>query len=197
MFAVCLNTIRWVLVQWIRHITKGATVEKTGEMKERPYSYNRVSLFTNKYVYNMNIISVLVMWLFLQSVGSFDISSIPECKGQAPKTAELPTYVNTQQIDAQVLAALQAEAENVTRDMAAAAKESSQKDLFDMSKSGLHILFVRRLKQRACRQSNISFSIFLHIIDFLVSHVWSRGTAVSSLCRNTARIFYLFSNSSS
>lgn len=84
--------------------------------------------------------------MFLQSVGSFDISSIPECKGQAPITAELPTYVNTQQIDAQVLAALQAEAENVTRDMAAAAKESSQKDLFDMSKSGLHILFVRRLK---------------------------------------------------
>lgn len=58
--------------------------------------------------------------------GSFDISS-------------LPTYVNTQQIDAQVLAALQAEAENVTKGMAAAAKESPRKDLFDMSKCGLRL----------------------------------------------------------
>lgn len=49
----------------------------------------------------------------------------------------MPTYVNTQQIDAQVLAALQAEAENVTKGMAAAAKESPQKDLFDMSKTWL------------------------------------------------------------
>lgn len=47
----------------------------------------------------------------------------------------MPTYVNTQQIDAQVLAALQAEAENVTKGMATAAKESPQKDLFDMSES--------------------------------------------------------------
>ncbi|XP_022618552.1 SHC-transforming protein 3 isoform X2 [Seriola dumerili] len=69
--------------------------------------------------------------IFIQQ-GSFDISSLPESKGQAPKTAEMPTYVNTQQIDAQVLAALQAEAENVTKGMAAAAKESPQKDLFDM-----------------------------------------------------------------
>uniref|UniRef100_A0A3B4UUI6 SHC adaptor protein 3 n=1 Tax=Seriola dumerili TaxID=41447 RepID=A0A3B4UUI6_SERDU len=61
--------------------------------------------------------------IFIQQ-GSFDISSLPESKGQAPKTAEMPTYVNTQQIDAQVLAALQAEAEN-----------SPQKDLFDMSES--------------------------------------------------------------
>lgn len=55
----------------------------------------------------------------------------------------MPTYVNTQQIDAQVLAALQAEAENVTKGMAAAAKESPQKDLFDMSKSwfGVHWSF--------------------------------------------------------
>ena len=70
-------------------------------------------------------------------LGSFDKSSLPESKGQALKTAEMPTYVNTQQIDAQVLAALQAEAENVTKGMAAAAKESPQKDLFDMSKSWL------------------------------------------------------------
>lgn len=45
----------------------------------------------------------------------------------------MPAYVNTQQIDAQVLAALQAEAENVSKGMAAAGKESPQKDLFDMS----------------------------------------------------------------
>ncbi|CAK6955934.1 SHC-transforming protein 3 [Scomber scombrus] len=69
--------------------------------------------------------------IFIQQ-GSFDISSLPESKGQAPKTGEMPTYMNTQQIDAQVLAALQAEAENVTKGMAAAAKESPQKDLFDM-----------------------------------------------------------------
>uniref|UniRef100_A0A3Q3MG52 SHC adaptor protein 3 n=1 Tax=Mastacembelus armatus TaxID=205130 RepID=A0A3Q3MG52_9TELE len=34
-------------------------------------------------------------------LGSFDIASLPECKGQAPKAAEVPAYVNTQQIDAQ------------------------------------------------------------------------------------------------
>lgn len=46
----------------------------------------------------------------------------------------MPAYVNTQQIDAQVLAALQAEGENVTKGLASApAKESPQKDLFDMS----------------------------------------------------------------
>lgn len=47
---------------------------------------------------------------------------------------EMAAYVNTQQIDAQVLAALQAEGENVTKGLASAtAKESPQKDLFDMS----------------------------------------------------------------
>ncbi|KAM9734799.1 SHC-transforming protein 3 isoform 1-T1 [Menidia menidia] len=69
--------------------------------------------------------------IFLQQ-GSFDISGLPESKGHVPKTEEMPMYVNTQQIDAQVLAALQAEAENVTKGMAAATKESPQKDLFDM-----------------------------------------------------------------
>uniref|UniRef100_A0A3Q3CW31 SHC adaptor protein 3 n=1 Tax=Haplochromis burtoni TaxID=8153 RepID=A0A3Q3CW31_HAPBU len=57
---------------------------------------------------------------FFKSLGSFDISGLPETKGQAPNAEEMPTYVNTQQIDAQVLG------------MAAAAKESPQKDLFDM-----------------------------------------------------------------
>lgn len=65
------------------------------------------------------------------AAGSFDISCLPEVKGQGTKTGEMPAYVNTQQIDAQVLAALQAEAENVTKGMAAG---SPQKDLFDMSK---------------------------------------------------------------
>lgn len=66
----------------------------------------------------------------------------------------MPTYVNTQQIDAQVLAALQAEAENVTKGMAAAAKESPQKDLFDMSKSWL-----------ACIEVSISVGHVLWIVD--------------------------------
>lgn len=51
----------------------------------------------------------------------------------------MPAYVNTQQIDAQVLAALQAEGENVTKGLASApAKESPQKDLFDMSTCCMH-----------------------------------------------------------
>ncbi|XP_068191237.1 SHC-transforming protein 3 [Antennarius striatus] len=57
--------------------------------------------------------------VFIQQ-GSFDISSLPESKAPPPKTGDMPAYVNTQQIDAQVLAAIQAEA------------ESPQKDLFDM-----------------------------------------------------------------
>lgn len=71
-------------------------------------------------------------FMWLSFVGSFDISSLPESKAQAPKT-EMPAYVNTQQIDAQVLAALQAEGENVTKGIAATTRESPQKDLFDMS----------------------------------------------------------------
>lgn len=71
------------------------------------------------------------LFLSLSPVGSFDIISLPESKGQAQKV-ETPAYVNTQQIDAQVLAALQAEGENVPKGLATA-KESPQKDLFDMS----------------------------------------------------------------
>lgn len=59
---------------------------------------------------------------------------------------EMAAYVNTQQIDAQVLAALQAEGENVTKGLASAtAKESPQKDLFDMSEcccSAVRVLLV-------------------------------------------------------
>ena len=64
-------------------------------------------------------------------LGSTDTYSLPETKGQASKAGEMPTYVNTQQIDAQVLAVLQAEA-----DHASDAKISPQKDLFDMSTPG-------------------------------------------------------------
>ncbi|XP_061656292.1 SHC-transforming protein 3 isoform X2 [Phyllopteryx taeniolatus] len=67
--------------------------------------------------------------IFIQQ-GSLDISS--ESKGPATKAGEMPTYMNTQQIDEQVLAALQAEAEQMTKGMAAAARENPQTDLFDM-----------------------------------------------------------------
>ncbi|XP_037121351.1 SHC-transforming protein 3 [Syngnathus acus] len=66
---------------------------------------------------------------FIQQ-GSLDISS--ESKGPPTKTGEMPTYMNTQQIDEQVLAVLQAEAEHVTKGMAAAAWENPLTDLFDM-----------------------------------------------------------------
>lgn len=115
-------------------------MEKTGEMRESPSLYNRVrrSIYIY-YIFNLTVFHQFnyVTDCFPTCLGSFDISNLPESKGQAPKTGEMPTYVNTQQIDAQVLAALQAEAENVTKGMAAAAKESPQKDLFDMSKSWL------------------------------------------------------------
>lgn len=87
----------------------------------------------------------------MSTAGSFDISGLPESKGQAPKTGEMPAYVNTQQIDAQVLAALQAEAEHVTKGMAAAAKECPQKDLFDMSKSGFLQIVIQRNPRGAFR----------------------------------------------
>uniref|UniRef100_A0A672NJL7 SHC adaptor protein 3 n=1 Tax=Sinocyclocheilus grahami TaxID=75366 RepID=A0A672NJL7_SINGR len=58
--------------------------------------------------------------MFIQQ-GSCDIYSLPEVKGQAPKPGEVPTYVNTQHIDTQMLAALQGESETPPR-----------KDLFDM-----------------------------------------------------------------
>uniref|UniRef100_A0A8C8DUU9 SHC adaptor protein 3 n=1 Tax=Oryzias sinensis TaxID=183150 RepID=A0A8C8DUU9_9TELE len=73
-----------------------------------------------------------VSFVCLTCLGSFDIVGFPESKSQAAKTGEMPTYVNTQQIDAQVLAALQAEAENVMKGMAATTKDSPQMDLFDM-----------------------------------------------------------------
>lgn len=64
--------------------------------------------------------------IFIQQ-GSFDIGGL-DSKGQPLKATEMPTYVNTQQIDAQVLAALQAEADSFTT----GAKDSPPKDLFDM-----------------------------------------------------------------
>ncbi|XP_051961827.1 SHC-transforming protein 3-like [Xyrauchen texanus] len=70
--------------------------------------------------------------MFIQQ-GSCDIYSLPEVKGQAPKHGEAPTYVNTQHMDTQVLAALQGEAETAS-DMGTSeeAKDSLRKDLFDM-----------------------------------------------------------------
>ncbi|XP_030625211.1 SHC-transforming protein 3 [Chanos chanos] len=65
--------------------------------------------------------------------GSCDIYSLPEGKGQAPKTGDIPTYVNTQHIDSQVLAALQGETDLSTEGgIGGAAKDSPRKDLFDM-----------------------------------------------------------------
>lgn len=70
--------------------------------------------------------------IFIQQ-GSFDISGLPDNKGQSTKAGEMPMYVNTQQIDAQVLAALQAEAESVPKgSFTPGAKDSPPKDLFDM-----------------------------------------------------------------
>ncbi len=69
-------------------------------------------------------------------IGSCDIYSLPEVKGQAPKAGEVPTYVNTQHIDTQVLAALQGESETLSESgTSGTAKDSPRKDLFDMSKS--------------------------------------------------------------
>ncbi|XP_072309305.1 SHC-transforming protein 3 isoform X1 [Eucyclogobius newberryi] len=70
--------------------------------------------------------------IFIQQ-GSFDIIGLPDNKGQSANAGEMPTYVNTQQIDAQVLAALHAEAEGVPKgNFATGAKDSPPKDLFDM-----------------------------------------------------------------
>lgn len=60
---------------------------------------------------------------------------MPEGKSSLPKTGEAPTYVNTQHIDAQVLAALQGEPEPLPEGGTCVAnKDSPQKDMFDMSK---------------------------------------------------------------
>lgn len=68
--------------------------------------------------------------IFLQ--GSFDMGSLTD-KGQSTKAGEMPTYVNTQQIDAQVMAALQAETDCVPKgSFTTGAKDSPPKDLFDM-----------------------------------------------------------------
>ncbi|XP_061071703.1 SHC-transforming protein 3 isoform X2 [Conger conger] len=64
--------------------------------------------------------------------GSSDIYSLPEGKSQVPKTGDAPTYVNTQHIDVQVLAALQTESDAVTDPSGGGPKDSPRKDLFDM-----------------------------------------------------------------
>lgn len=83
-------------------------------------------------------ISSFVFSVCASHVGSCDIYSLPEVKGQAPKAGEVPTYVNTQHIDTQVLAALQGESETASDSgTTGPAKDSPRKDLFDMSKSEL------------------------------------------------------------
>lgn len=70
--------------------------------------------------------------MFVQQ-GSCDIYSFPEGKGSAPKPGEAPTYVNTQHIDAQVLAALQGDSDSLPEGGARALdKDSPRKDVFDM-----------------------------------------------------------------
>ncbi|XP_062410372.1 SHC-transforming protein 3 [Sardina pilchardus] len=65
--------------------------------------------------------------------GSSDIYSMPEGKSSVPKTGEAPTYVNTQHIDAQVLAALQGESEPSPESGGGVVnKDSPRKDMFDM-----------------------------------------------------------------
>ncbi|XP_072215907.1 SHC-transforming protein 3 isoform X3 [Excalfactoria chinensis] len=65
--------------------------------------------------------------------GSMDIYSMPEGKSQATTTAEMPTYVNTQQINMETLLALQADAESDISGNRDSTKESCPgKDLFDM-----------------------------------------------------------------
>lgn len=81
-----------------------------------------------------------IYWSYLSicafCIGSCDIYSLPEVKGQAPKAGEVPMYVNTQHIDTQVLAALQGESEMLSESgTSGTTKDSPRKDLFDMSKS--------------------------------------------------------------
>ncbi|XP_023647845.1 SHC-transforming protein 3 isoform X4 [Paramormyrops kingsleyae] len=64
--------------------------------------------------------------------GSSDIYSLPEGKNPLAKTANTPTYVNTQHMDVRVLAALQGEADNVTDRPSGVPKGSPRKDIFDM-----------------------------------------------------------------
>ncbi|XP_075595575.1 SHC-transforming protein 3 isoform X2 [Balearica regulorum gibbericeps] len=66
--------------------------------------------------------------------GSLDICSMSEEKSQVTPTAQMPTYVNTQNINTEDLLALQADAENIFSGTADDTKESSSpgKDLFDM-----------------------------------------------------------------
>lgn len=112
--------------------------ENWGDERKPIFIQQGKKVHDSHYTNSKDIFNSVHLWdcdCVSKCLGSFDISSLPESKGQAAKTAEMPTYVNTQQIDAQVLAALQAEAENVTKGMATAAKESPQKDLFDMSES--------------------------------------------------------------
>uniref|UniRef100_A0ACB8EQS8 SHC-transforming protein 3 n=1 Tax=Sphaerodactylus townsendi TaxID=933632 RepID=A0ACB8EQS8_9SAUR len=63
--------------------------------------------------------------------GSLDIYNMPEGKSNVTPPGEMPTYVNSQHINMEILQALQADAENL---FSRATKDSSPgQDLFDMS----------------------------------------------------------------
>ncbi|XP_063151308.1 SHC-transforming protein 3 [Candoia aspera] len=66
--------------------------------------------------------------------GSLDIYSMPEGKSNVNPSKEMPTYVNTQHINMEILHALQTEAENLLTEKIESTKDSRPgKDLFDMS----------------------------------------------------------------
>ncbi|XP_054843643.1 SHC-transforming protein 3 [Eublepharis macularius] len=66
--------------------------------------------------------------------GSLDTYSMPEGKSNGTPSGEMPTYVNTQHINMEILQALQADAEHLFSGATESTKGSSPgKDLFDMS----------------------------------------------------------------
>lgn len=66
---------------------------------------------------------------------------MPEGRSQVTPTAEMPMYVNTQDINTEALLALQADAESTFSGTADDTKDSSPgKDLFDMSEFASFLL---------------------------------------------------------
>lgn len=103
-----------------------------------PCSSNKVqfSFIFSVFTFICHFSKYLNVSVYAFHLGSCDIYSLPEVKGQAPKAGEVPTYVNTQHIDTQVLAALQGESETLSDSgTSGTAKDSPRKDLFDMSTS--------------------------------------------------------------
>lgn len=121
-------SVSYRALEWIRHTIKGG-----------PCSSNKVT-FPLPHVhvcFHKTLREIIAgLCVYVSSLGSCDIYSLPEVKGQTSKPGEVPTYVNTQHIDTQVLAALQSETEmSCDTGTSGTAKDSPRKDLFDMSKS--------------------------------------------------------------